>query len=130
MGQIEDKTLVTEWINKNVVVVNTRSRNNHRMDGVFFANNLCHLAAKNNSRGIVKFLVCHCGADLSSNCLQIVADGDSDADIEPSDSLFTVILNSFHEPVEFLKELLKSGVAQSNEDGTQLRKTFTFGTYN
>lgn len=56
-----------------------------------------------------------------------MADSETEADLEPSDSVFCMILNTFHSPVEFLKEVLNSGVAQSYEDGSQSTKTFTFG---
>lgn len=130
VAQEEDKTRVTEWINKNIVIiVDPRSRHSlHPLsEGVFYAYNLCHLAVKNSSRQVVQFLIDHCGADLSCNCLQVIAQNESEADLEPSDSLFSMILNTFHDPVEFLKELLNSGVEQRFEEGSQSRKTFTFG---
>lgn len=134
-----DKARVTEWINKNIVIFTdprTKAHNHSIIRspiplsdavGVFYAYNLCHLAAKNNCRDVVQFLIVHCGADLSCNSLQILAQDASEADVESSDSVFSMILNTFHEPVEFLKELLNSGVAQRYEEGSQSRKTFTFG---
>lgn len=140
MGQVEDKARVTEWINKNVVILSD-SRNQQPFrrlrsadcgpptgEGVFYAYSLCHLAAKSNCREVVQFLIVHCGADLSNRNLQIDAHSQSDADLEPADSIFTTILSTFHAPVEFLKEVLNSGVAQSFEDSSsQSRKTFAFG---
>lgn len=118
----EDKDQITEWINKNVLV----STNTTPGSGDYFAFNLCHRAAKYNME-MVRFLLENCGADLSVSSLQIRADSAMEADVEPSESLFTMILNTFHEPVQFLSQILNTGVRQGNEDCCQSNKTFTFG---
>lgn len=139
VSQEEDKSRVTQWINKNIVIISDTNKTHQRGllsspglpepagEGVFYAHSLCQLAVKYNYRDLVQFLIVHCGADLSSSCLQIIAQDKSDADIEPTDAMFTMVLNTFHEPVEFLKVVLNSGVTQKYEDSSQSRKTFTFG---
>lgn len=146
--QVKDKALVTEWINKNIVTIHPPQHDDHQEqqqklfqrrrrstivkqlsadEGVFYANNLCHLATKNNLREVVHFMVVHCGGDLSKKCMKVEVNSDSNADLEPSDSLFSMIMSTFNGPVEFLKDVLNSGVQLSYEDGSQLRKTFQFG---
>lgn len=95
--------------------------------GVFQGLNLCQRAVKNYSREVVKYLIGKCGADLSVNSVQITVENDeNDYDIEDCYSCFTMILNEFHDPVEFLRDLFNDAVSQ-NTTNPSLGKTFTFG---
>lgn len=76
---------------------------------------------------MVRFLLVNCEADLSAPSLHIRAESAMEADVEHSETLFTMMLNTFYDPVQFLGQILNTGVRQGNEDGSQSSKTFTFG---
>lgn len=122
---MENKSHVTDIINKNILIPVDHYL--PRRGGVFFAYNLCQMAVRNQLPEMVRFLIVHCGADLSAQCVQIDADGDQDARLESSETTFDMILTTLHEPVLFLRTLLDTGLRTDFEDGNQSRKTFTFG---
>lgn len=121
----ENRVDVCRLVNKNVFVVTAEIQPAPTGDRQYQGLNLCHRAAKNNCRDLVHCLLLHCGADLSARYVEIGTEG-SEYVIRDRDTVFSLIVMHFREPISFVKGLLDDCIFRSEKSlGDDLE--FSFG---